>query len=109
MTSDVNGTTIDIDDNNSEVQTDKNYYYVDIFAFGLENAAYSSSTDEWEEFVGELEFDEITASASHAKRWKLISTEHLSKVWHIDTESAQQKINVTTQRGVGTGDPKTTR
>ena len=58
--------------------------YVEILECGLNNETNPYSANEWEKFVGELDFDEITEIAAHAKLWKVISVEHLSKVWSID-------------------------
>ena len=98
MTSEKNDIIVDKDDNQSEVETDQNHTYVEILSFGQENAPDPYSTNYWEGFLGENEFDEIAANADHAKSWKGISVEHLSNVWHIDLESAQNtmiiKINI---------------
>ena len=48
MTSYENDAIIDIDNDQSEVDTYHNYNYVGILSFGLENATYISSTYEWE-------------------------------------------------------------
>ena len=102
MTSDENDRIVDKDENQSELDTDKNHNYVGISEFVLNNAPDPSSTYEWEELVGELDFDEIAASADHSKPQKLISTKHLRKVWCIDLDSSKKKLNVTIQRGVRT-------
>ena len=47
-TSDNSDKIVDIYNNHYEVETNKNHTYVDILAFGLENAPYLSSTNEWE-------------------------------------------------------------
>ena len=47
------------------METDHNYTYMEISEFGLDNAQCQYSTNDWEEFVGELDFDEITASVDH--------------------------------------------
>ena len=75
----------------------------------MENAPYPSSTNEWEEFVGELDIDEITARAAHSKPQWGISTNHLIKVWCINMESDQKTLNMTTQRELRTDNPKLTR
>ena len=109
MKSDENDTTVDIDDNQYEVEADHNHNYVDILEFGLEDTSYPSSTNEWEGFVGEIDFDDIKASTPHAKNRKGISTERLIKVWHIYLESDQKTLNMTTQIGLSTDNHKLTR
>ena len=88
MTSYDNDKILDTYEENSELATDHNHKYVDIQTFGLENAPYLYYTNEWDGFVGDLDFDETLASASHATPQKGISVEHLSKVWRIDLQSA---------------------
>ena len=39
----------------------------------MENAPYPYSTNEWEKFVGEGDFDKIAASTAHDKHRKWIS------------------------------------
>ena len=56
-TIDYNDTTVDTDDYQSEVETDHNHNYVDISAFVLDNAPDPSCSNEWKEFLGELDFD----------------------------------------------------
>jgi hypothetical protein len=46
---------------------------------------------------GEIDLDEIMASATHARATRDISPEHLSKVWRIDLESAKRTIDKTSQ------------
>ena len=75
----------------------------------MDNVQDPSSNNEWEEFVVDLEFDEIMASVAHAKPWKGISVEHWSNAWRIDMETSQNKINVITQRLVSTDNPKLNR
>ena len=87
----------------------QNHNYVKISEFGLEEAPGPYSTNEWEEFSVEIDFDNITASAAHDKYWKSISAEHLSKVWRINMELSQKKLNVTDQRGVRTDNTKITK
>ena len=81
----------------------------DILAFRLEDAPYPSSTNQWEDLLRELDFDEIAASTAHAKPPKGVSTEHLSKVWCINIYSDQKTVNITTQRGERTDNIKLTR
>ena len=59
--------------------------------------------------MGELDFNKITVRADHDNPLKGISVEHLSKVWRINLGSSQKKLDVTTQRGVRTDNPKLTR
>ena len=70
MKSDQNNTIVDTENDHSELETDQNNNNMNIQAFGPENAIYWSSTNEWEEFVGELDFDDIAASAGHDKPQK---------------------------------------
>ena len=78
--SDYNYTIIDTYYYKSEVQTYHNHNYVEILESGLQHAPDPSSTNEWKEFVGEPEFDEIAASATPAKHQKGIYAEQLIKV-----------------------------
>ena len=80
MTSDESDTIINTDSNQYEVNMYHNHNYADISEFGLESAPYIFSTNKWKEFVRDIDFDEITASADHAKHRKVISLEHLRKV-----------------------------
>ena len=86
ITSYENDKIVDTYDNQSEVETDNNHTYTEISEFGLKNAPYPPSTNEWEEFIRELDFDKIAARSAHAKPQKVISAEKLSKVWQIDLE-----------------------
>ena len=70
MTSYQNDTSVDIDENHSEVETDKNHTYVEISTFLLENSPYPFCNNQWEKFVGELQFDKISAIAANGKSWK---------------------------------------
>ena len=91
------------------METDQNNNYVDISELGFDNAPDPSSINDWEEFLGDFDFYEITESVDYAKTWKRLSAEHLSKVWRINMESSQKTTNVTAQRGVSTDKPKLTR
>ena len=70
MTSYKNDTIVDTDVNQSEVETDQNHTYVDISAFELENTLYPYSTNEWKEFIGDLDFDDIVTNVANAKPQK---------------------------------------
>ena len=41
---------------------------------------------------GNIDLDEIMASATHARKSRGIDAEHFSKVWKIDMDSVRQKI-----------------
>ena len=75
----------------------------------MENTTAPYYTNEWEEFLGWLEFDFIAASEAHAKPWKEISAENLSNKWHINLESTQYKLNVKNKRGLRTDNIKLPR
>ena len=70
MVSDDNFMIVDMNIDWYEVEMGKNHNYVEILVFVLENAPDLSSTNMWEEFVGQPGFDEISASASHDKPQK---------------------------------------
>ena len=91
------------------METYKNHTFVEITAFGIENAPYTSYTNEHKDFLGDINFYEIAASTAHAKPRKGIPVEHLSKIWRIDLELAQNTLIVKTQRGVRTDKLKLTR
>jgi len=58
---------------------------------------------------GEIDLDEIMASAAHARRSKGIDAEHLAKVWRIDVNTAQRTLDITSQHSKRTNDPKLAR
>ena len=95
MTSDNNDTIVDTDDNHYEVKADQNHNCVGFLAFEMKNTQDSYYTNECEELLGEIELDDIVACAALAKPRKLISAEHLRKVWHINLESGQKTLNMT--------------
>ena len=43
------------------MDTDQNHNHMDIWEFGLENVPDLSSTNEWEEFAGDIDFGDIAA------------------------------------------------
>ena len=96
MNIDENDKIVDIYYDQSEVETYHNSNYVESSEFGLENPQDPYYYNRWEEFLEELDFDEIELSEAHAKPWKEISVEQLIKVWRIDLESTQKTLNVTT-------------
>ena len=59
--------------------------------------------------TGQLDLDEIMASATHARKINFISDEHLSKVLRIDVETAKRTLDVTSQLNMRTDDPKLSR
>ena len=83
-------------------KTYQHHTYVEISVFGTENATYSSSTHEWEDFLGKIDFDEIAARAAHDKPRKVISAEHLIKIWHNNLDSTKKTLNEKTQIKVRT-------
>jgi hypothetical protein len=58
---------------------------------------------------GEIDLDQHFVSAAHAKRHGGVDAGHLSKVWKIDLEAAQQTHGVTTQQSQLTDNPKLSR
>jgi hypothetical protein len=58
---------------------------------------------------GEIDLDQHFVSAAHAKRHGGVDAGHLSKVWKIDLEAAQQTHGVTTQQRQLTDNPKLSR
>lgn len=46
---------------------------------------------------GEIDLDEIMASAAHAKPRRNIDAEHLSKIWRIDLDTAKKTLDITSQ------------
>ena len=59
--------------------------------------------------AGDIDFDDIMASATHAKRSQGVDAEHLSKVWRITVQEAQRTLGITTQDKVHTDNPKLAR
>ena len=60
-------------------------------------------------FKGNIDLDEIMSSAIHARKSMGTDTEHFSKLWKIDMESARQTIETTSQNSSRTHDPKFSR
>ena len=58
---------------------------------------------------GEIDLDEVMASAAHARRPKGIDAKHLSKVWQISHDQAEKTLEATTQHNQRTDDPKLSR
>jgi hypothetical protein len=58
---------------------------------------------------GEIDLDEVMASAAHARRPKGIDATHLSKVWKITHEQAEKTLETTTQHSQRKDDPKLSR
>ena len=75
MTNDENDKIVDTYNNQSEVERYQNNNYVVISSFVLDNVPDPSYTSEWDVFVGNIDFDEIAASAANDKPRKGISTE----------------------------------
>ena len=58
---------------------------------------------------GEIDLDEVMASATHARIRKGIDAQHLSKVWRIDLETAQRTLDATTQSCIRKDNPALSR
>ena len=56
--------------------------------------------------AGKLDFDDIMASATHARRSQGMDAEHLSVVWQISVEEANWTLGITMQDKVHTDNPK---
>ena len=46
---------------------------------------------------GQLDFDEVMQSATHARITRDVTPEHLSKIWKIDLDTAKRTLEVTSQ------------
>jgi hypothetical protein len=55
---------------------------------------------------GNIDLDEIMASAIQGRRHQGVKPEHLSKIWRIDIETAKRTLDATSQTSVRTDDPK---
>lgn len=55
------------------------------------------------------QLNEFMASAAHGRPRKQIQAEHLSKVWRIKLEEAQQTLNITSQSSTRTSNPLLSR
>ena len=60
-------------------------------------------------FKGEVDLDEIMASAAHARPRRSVDPEHLSKIWRIDLETAKKTLDVTSQNVARSSDPSLSR
>eukprot|EP00957_Ditylum_brightwellii_P074360 5649463-Ditylum_brightwellii.AAC.1 len=58
---------------------------------------------------GTLDLDAVMASPTHARQSRGVDTEHLSKVWWIDIDTARQAIGTTTQHNTWTEHPTLSR
>lgn len=58
---------------------------------------------------GQLDLDEIMASATHATNNKGVDPEHLAKIWRIDHDTAKRTIEITGEQCQRTDDPKLSR
>ena len=59
---------------------------------------------------GEIDLDDVfQAGAAHAKPYRDINAEQLSKVWRIDLETAEKTLNIVSQNCARTGDPSMVR
>ena len=59
--------------------------------------------------TGEIDLDEIMASAAHAKPRRTVDAEHLSKIWRIDIETAKRTLDVTSQNVSRVANPSLSR
>jgi hypothetical protein len=55
---------------------------------------------------GEIDLDEIMASAIQGRRHQGVKPEHPLKIWRIDIETAKIALDTTAQTSVRTDDPK---
>ena len=53
--------------------------------------------------------DNFLVRASHARRSQGVDAVHLSKVWKISLDVAEQTLGITTQTSIHTDDPKLSR
>ena len=58
---------------------------------------------------GNIDMDDVMASATTAKSTNAIDAAHLSKVWQIDIETAKRTLEVTTQHSQRTQNPSLQR
>ena len=58
---------------------------------------------------GEIDLDEILCSSTHAAPSKGTQAAHLAKIWRIDLEAARRTLEITSQHGKRTDDPKLSR
>ena len=90
--------TVDSDDEDDDEEEALDQNDDDLFDLFYEQAT-----------TGLLDFDEIMASATHAKRSQGVDAEHLSKIWRISVDEAQRTLDITTQDQVHTDNPKLAR
>jgi len=57
----------------------------------------------------EYDLDDIMASAAHVRSRKDIDANHLSKVWHIDVNTAQRTLDNTSQNSIQKDNPALTQ
>ena len=55
---------------------------------------------------GEVNLDEIMASAMHVNKSRGVDAPHLAKIWRIDQEVAKKTLAITSQHSKHTDDPK---
>jgi hypothetical protein len=75
----------------------------------LEDDSSSSGHDDDRVLIGEIDLDDIMASAAHARPRRTVDAEHLSKIWKIDLETAKRTLNVTSQNATRTPDASLSR
>src|SRR5210317_1924766 len=62
-----------------------------------------------DEAAGEIDFDDIMASATYAKPSRGTTASHLSKIWKIDMKAAERTVEATTQLKKHSEDPSMSR
>ena len=62
-----------------------------------------------EGLAGDLDLDEVMASAAHARPRTNVDAQHLSKIWRIDVDTAKRTLDVTSQSKRRTANPKLSR
>ena len=75
----------------------------------LDDASSSGSNDGDQVFIGEIDLDDIMASAAHARPRRTVDAEHLSKIWRIDLETAKRTLDVTSQNATRAPDASLSR
>ena len=58
---------------------------------------------------GEVDLDEVMASAMHANKSRGVDAPHLAKIWRIDHEVAKKTLAITSQHSKCTDNPKLSR
>ena len=56
-----------------------------------------------------IELDDILISTAHTRPRKGIDAKHLSKIWRIDLEAAQKRLDITSQASIKKDNPSLSR